>query len=316
MIKDCDLKEIDTSRYKDKILELKDKINRIKDINPKIKIVETLINNNKINVVQEGFLLAGTKQRVAELFVKKLIENEKKDNNKTIDTILYVGTFNGFGAVAVAFAAYRLNISSRIYLSSVPTGFNKEETTEKILESRQILTSLALDAKIYLCNNYVDARNQMYTELNRNKNFYRISMGLNDDKKIMVNLLAEQIKKAIKETKLQTIENPRIWMVAGSGGILMSLNKALRGFTIFVFLTGGGRYIKNVIKFIKNKNKYNKIIILNNNEKKEYENNYYDSVYKYDDNIIPYIEKYGKKDDFIWNVASDKLSIFDLNMFT
>lgn len=312
MIRNCNLDEINISSYKHKILNLKDKISKIKDINPPIKIIETVINNNKVNVIQEGYLLAGTKQRVAELFTKKVIENEKK-KNKIIDTLVYIGTFNGFGAVAVAFAAYRLNISSRIYLSSIPTGFNKKELIDKILESRQILTLLALNANIYLCDNYISARNLMYEGLDNNNNFYRIPMGLNDDKKIMVNLLAEQIKKAIKGSKLETIENPRLWMVAGSGGILMSLNKALKGFTIFVYLTGGGKYIKNVIKFLNKKNEYNKIIILNNNKKEEYQNNYYDSIHKYDDSIIPYIEKSGKKNDFIWNVASDKLNILEIN---
>ena len=40
--------------------------------NPKLEIEEVKINNKILNKVQDGKLIAGTKQRVAKLFIKNI----------------------------------------------------------------------------------------------------------------------------------------------------------------------------------------------------------------------------------------------------
>jgi hypothetical protein len=79
------------------------KIDKIRNLNPKLRILEIKINNKKINIIDDSKLLTGTKMRVATKFLKYIIKN----NNK-IDTFVYSGNYNGFGAVSVAFACYKL----------------------------------------------------------------------------------------------------------------------------------------------------------------------------------------------------------------
>ena len=120
-------------------------------------------------------------------------------------------------------------------------------------------------------------------------------MGLNDKDGIMIDLLSKQIKKASKNTVLEELNkqnNLRIWLVAGSGGIAMSIKKAFPNSVLFLLLTGGGEYKNNVIKWAKSQN--NVTILNNNNLPNINVKKYYSSVKNYDDLIIPYVIKYGK----------------------
>ena len=122
----------------------------------------------------------------------------------------------------------------------------------EILNSRQVLTMLALDARIYLCSNYREAKNNSYQAAYLdNDDYFDIPMGLNDLDNIMINMLSEQIKHALKGTILQKTKKPRIWLVAGSGGILMSVAEAVGNCKMFIYLTGGGKYIRRVISYIR-----------------------------------------------------------------
>lgn len=312
MITNCKNEEILLNKkQKKKIDVIKKYVSKMKDINPRLKILPVKINKIEINLIQEGFLVAGTKQRVAELFVKYVKKNLKKEG-KEINTIVYTGSYNGFGGVATAFAAHRLGLKSEIYLSPVGTGKYEASSLKEILSSRQILTMIALNSHVYLCSNYREAKDNSYQAAYLdNDDYFDIPMGLNDLDNIMISILSKQIKKAIKETILEKIKKPRIWLVAGSGGILMSIAEAIKDCKIFVYLTGGGKYIKRVVNYIKESKK--DITILNKfNKSIDYTNHYYDSIYKYDDQIIPYLKKFGKTGDFVWNVASDSLEMYGL----
>ena len=103
--------------------------------------------------------------------------------------------------------------------------------------------------------------------------------------------------------------NLRIWLVAGSGGIAMSILKAFPNAKLFLYLTGSGRYRKIVNEWGR---KEKNVTILDNdkvlnesNINKKNRSKYYSSVKNYDDMIWPYVKKYGKDGDFIWNVSSD-----------
>jgi hypothetical protein len=298
-----------TNKYlnNDKIKLLEKKINSCVD-NPKIIINEIkLLNNKTINIIQDGVLLAGTKQRVVKLFLKKILKKNPK-----IKTILYAGICNGFGPVASAYGAYKLGLNCEVFLSKTPDFTNKN-----IIESRQINTLHALNAKIHLCPTYQEARQLEYKnstiEVKKNvwntlPEYYIVPMGLNDDDEIMINLLSKQIIKASKNTILQNYINPRFWLVSGSGGIAMSILKAFPNAQLFILLTGGGKYKKNVYEWAKKQK--NVFIIKNESQldnKKERNDRhlYYSSVSSYDDLIWPYVKKYALQNDFIWNVASD-----------
>ncbi len=282
--------------------------------NPPIKIDDVHISGSRtIHVIQDGYLLAGTKQRVATLFVKKILQ--LLPDSKKIKTLCYAGASNGFGAIATSYAARSLGLNAEIFLGN-PSG---------ITNTRQINTILALGAELHLCPSYRNARNQEFKMTNNPQGtskwetlpeYYIVPMGLNDEKGIMIDLLSKQIKKASKGTILDLKNNSskRIWLVAGSGGILQALYKAFPKNQYYVYLTGGGSYKKEVLKFIKTQKKEGKeanIFIVNDWKINSNPDNLnrskmkYPSIIDYDYLVYPYVNKYGRDGDFIWNVAAD-----------
>ena len=143
-----------TNENNEKIELIKKKINRNKD-NPKLIIEQITFPNKTINLIQDGYLIAGTKQRVAVLFMKKILQK-----NKLIKTLLYSGSSNGFGAIATAYAAFKLDLKSLIFING-PKDINN---------TRQINTLLALNAQVYLCPTYVQARDLKYSISDSPKN--------------------------------------------------------------------------------------------------------------------------------------------------
>ena len=296
-----------------KIKEITKKLKKTED-NPPLHIITLkLPNNNKINLIQDSVLITGTKQRVVSNFIKNII-----DKNKDIKILTYSGSYNGYGGIATAYGAYKLGLESEVFLSEVATGFNERSSFDKIINSRQINTLLALGAKIHLCPDYRTSKNLEYdlsTLVSTNKDtwknkkeYFNVPMGLNDNDKEMVNILSKQIKKASENTILEKTTYKRFWLVAGSGGISQSIRKAFPDCHLFLYLTGGGKYIKKVMEWINNNKN---IVIVNNNPKYDISDvdndykKYYDSVENYDSQIWPYVKKYAKDGDFIWNVASD-----------
>ncbi len=301
-------------------------VSKTNNLNPKLIILPiTLPNGNKINVVQDGLLISGTKTRVAPYLIKKII-----DKNPEIKTFTYKGTYNGYGAVATALAAKLNGYKSELFLSRIPTSSKPvKKTREEIINSRQVITSLSLNAKVHLCDTYRDAKKLQYSlttkEIPGKKNewefingYYNLDMGLLDEKGEMVNILSEKIKEASKGTILSTnINKPRIWLVVGSSGISRSLKKAFPDCILFALLVGGGKYYKKALEWCE---KTKDVIVLNKNENYKLNNKnrelddknveeerikYYESTSGYDDRIWLYVKKYGKDGDFICNVSSD-----------
>jgi len=273
----------------EKIELIKKKIIRNKD-NPKLIIEQITFPNKKIiNLVQDGYLIAGTKQRVAVLFMKKILHK-----NKQIETLLYSGSSNGFGAIATAYAAFKLGLKSKVFING-----NVNDTN-----TRQINTLLALNAEVNLCPTYAEARDLKYSVSDNPKNVnthYNVPMGLNDENNIMTELLSRQITLAARKTILKNSENTRIWLVGGSGGIAMSIHRAFPAAKLFILLTGAGSHKRKVIEWAKK----TKNISLIKDLHLENTVTYYSSVKNYDDLIVPYVIKYGRNNDFIWNVSSD-----------
>lgn len=226
---------------------------------------------------------------MAVLFMKKILQK-----NKQIKTLLYSGSSNGFGAIATAYAAFKLGLKSQVFL-------NGHETNT---DTRQINTLLALNAEVNLCPTYAEARDLKYSisdDKNNLNTHYNVPMGLNDENNIMIDLLSRQLTLASRKTILKNSENTRIWLVAGSGGIAMSIHKAFPSAKLFLLLTGAGSHKRKVIEWAK---KTKNISIIKDLELKN-DVIYYSSVKNYDDLIVPYVIKYGRNNDFIWNVSSD-----------
>lgn len=192
-------------------------IKKKKSVNPRLKIDKFVLpGGRQINVCQDGELIAGTKQRVVVKFVKHMLSKNPK-----IEYLVYAGICNGFGPVATAYAANKLKLKSIVFLA------RKENMTKgEIVSSRQISTIHALGGQIYLCNDYRSARLKEYefasivlsdkTWKDREE-FLVLPMGLNDEKKVMVKMLAGQLKNAIKKLqskKLQIYEFGWLWALA------------------------------------------------------------------------------------------------------
>jgi len=313
------IKLLDNKIIKDnkEVKEIKKKIKN-QEINPKLTVIELELDNKKILLVQEGLLLSGTKQRVATKFIEKI-----QSKNKEIKTLVYAGAYNGFGAVATAYAAHKLGLKSKVFLSEMKNGMKERSLYEDIINSRQIITLQLLESDIYLCENYRTAKELEYdysTIPTKNRenwltkpNYYIVPMGLNDEEGIMIELLHKQIIEAIKKTAKLKIDintyNGTIWCVSGSGGIVQALHKVFKKAKFCIYLTGGGKYYNKVLQWVNknnitilnnNKDYYIKDIIFSNDYKK-----YYKSVDNYDSLIWPWVKKYSKNDDILWNVSSD-----------
>jgi hypothetical protein len=289
------------------VLLMKKHMKKQKSINPKLKIEKfTLPDGRTFKVCQDGDLIAGTKQRFAIKYMKNVLKD-----NPNIKYILYSGLSNGYGNVVTAYAAYKLNIKSILFLAKVHS-----MTDEEIKSSRQVSTIHALNGKIYLCDDYGLAKNKKY-EINDDKNqipkkdHFMVPMGFNDENDTGAKILAKQLKLAIKNTELIKHKKKRFWLVMGVGGLLHALYKLFPNSEFFVYIVSKGRFLEESINWCKshninilnefklNENKLNKL-----NLKRE---DYYNSTKNYDDLIWPYLIQYGKSGDYIWNVASDNI---------
>ena len=282
--------------------KMKKYIKNHKTINPTLKIEEfTLPDGRLFKVCQDDVLIAGTKQRIAVKYIKNLLKE-----NPGIKYIMYSGMCNGYGIVATAYAAYKLNIKSLLFISEI-SGM----TRKQIISSRQLSTIHALGGVVYLCNDYKKAaikKWETYYDINHipKKDHFMLPMGLNDENDSGSKILLKQLKSAIKNTEISLNKNKkRFWLVMGVGGLLHTLYALFPNAEFFVFIVSKGRYLEQSVTWCKNHN----IHILNvfklnkkNNLKRE---NYYNSTKNYDDLIWPYLLQYGKSGDYIWNVSSD-----------
>ena len=262
------------------------------DDNPDIQVIP--LGQNSF-VIQDGSLLVGTKQRVALPLVKSLIKGAPN-----VQYLTYSGTANGFGAVAVAYAAFRLGIRVRVFL-------NSSENVRIVERTRQICTLLALGAEVFLCDSYNEAKELKYRFVDSSPQgaVFMVPMGLLTPQ--MPILLSKQILKASHSYTSQ-LSSANIWLVAGTGGILQALVKAFPKAIFHVLLTGAGKYKKNAIQFV-HSHKNVHIIRCDRGLEEEERNNItlYDSVKGYDDRIVPYFLKYADMNNinYIWNVGTD-----------
>lgn len=282
----------------DKINIVEDIIKKKLDNNPEFVIENISSNGKNFKVIQDGYLLTGTKQRVATLYLSKILD-------PSIHTISYTGTYNGFGAVAVSYAAHLLNLKCLIFLSQIPISKNPYKVDKKtIYDTRQINTMYALGSEIYLCPDFKLARQKEYDMTmkpgkgwrNNFDGYFNVPLGLNDKDGLMIELLSERLK----ESNNIITNNSRIWLVAGSGGIMKAIRKAFPDAKMFVLFVGGEKHFNELNNWSKN----NDVLLfkdtLNNDNDLPYK-----SINNYDGRIWKYVKKYGKNNDIIWNIAFD-----------
>jgi hypothetical protein len=297
------------------MLDMFRKILKRSSVNPKFIINEININDKQINIVQENYLIAGTKGRVSQLLLKNILKN-----NPDVKTLTYCGSFNGFGALATAYSAYKQGLNCEVFISKMATNSKPRELSKNNLyNSRQIITLIGLNAKIHLCPDFRTARKLQYSITTKEikpgtweliNGYYNIDMGLLDKEGIMPQLLSKQLVKASKNTILGVSGKKTFWLVAGTSGIAQSIVRAFPDSIINILLVGGGKYLEESMKWLKSQK--NVVILSNELDKEELRNNrakYYKSTSGYDDRIWPYVKAYGKDGDFVWNVGADEFEI-------
>jgi hypothetical protein len=165
-----------------------------------------------VHVVQDGHLLAGTKQRVAVDAVRNLLQPDTK-------TVFDAGLYNGFGAVASAFAAKRLGLRCVVFVAKLRPG----QALNDVEQSRQVSTMKELGASVHIFPTYLKARRAEFEMADADPSCLVMPLGLKDDAGFMVSLLSERLKSAA--SGIPAVEAARrIWVVSGSGGVAAALH--------------------------------------------------------------------------------------------
>ena len=246
-----------------------------------------------VHVVQDGHLLAGTKQRVAVDAVRNLLQPGTK-------TVLYAGVYNGFGAVAAAFAARRLGLRCAVFVAKLRPG----QAAQEVERSRQVTTIRGLGASAVVYSTYLEARRAEYAMADADPACLVLPLGLKDESGFTVNLLAERVKEAA--IGVAAVESARrIWVVSGSGGVAAALHAAFPAARIMVLPTGGAKHREKVRRWAAKESGVQVVQEERGLSASGDVVKYYDSVVEYDAKLWPYVKKYGMGGDVVWNVASD-----------
>jgi hypothetical protein len=122
-----------------------------------------------------------------------------------------------------------------------------------------------------------------------------IPFGLDDE--IFIQLLADNIGIAVRETGIDSSNSPsRLWLVAGSGTILLALAK-LWPQTHFLILQVGKEIYPDILERVPHKTLYvsNIPFYQETNDPPPYP-----SIGK----LWTYVKRYGQEGDVVWNVAA------------
>ena len=214
--------------------------------------------------------------------------------------MLYAGVYNGFGAVAAAFAARRLGLRCAVFVAKLRPG----QAAQEVERSRQVTTIRGLGASAVVYSTYLEARRAEYAMADADPACLVLPLGLKDESGFTVNLLAERVKEAA--IGVAAVESARrIWVVSGSGGVAAALHAAFPTARILVLPTGGAKHREKVRRWAA---KESGVQIVQEERGLSASGDvvkYYDSVVEYDAKLWPYVKKYGMGGDVIWNVASD-----------
>lgn len=247
-----------------------------------------------VHVVQDGHLLAGTKQRVAVDAVRNLLQPDTK-------TVLYAGVYNGFGAVATAFAARRLGLRCVVFVAKLHPG----QASNEVERSRQVSTMKELGARVHLFPTYAEARRAEFEMADADPTCLVLPLGLRDDAGFTVKLLSERMREAA--IGVPAVEAARrIWVVSGSGGVAAALHAAFPAVRIMILPTGGAKHRERVRLWAAKEAGVQVVREERSLSASGDVAKYYDSVVDYDAKLWPYIKKYGMAGDVVWNVASDE----------
>ena len=249
----------------------------------KCKIDDNLIT---VNVIRDDMLIGGTKQRAAYEFVCSRSENE----------IVYAGPATGFAQLALAFACCKAKKQFIGFMQGRQNGCFP--ITEKA-------STYGANITIYSCQ-LIDVQSKAEEYAATHSNAFLCPFGLECDE--YREILVKQIKNALPEN----FDAPkRIWLAVGSGTLLRAL-ASIWTETIFMPVRVGKRFWEDqfepsVWKRLGDGMDLEELACKQSfyEPVDEYLRPPYPSVNTYDAKVWQFIRKYGKNDDYIWNVAKD-----------
>jgi hypothetical protein len=238
------------------------------DKNPPVIMKSIEYNNNVFNLISDGFLPGGTKQRAWQMFT-----NVKEDE------LVYAGPSNGFAQVALAISAKLHNKNFTMFLSNVSKITNRAR-----MYGANIIILYKTPLKLL---------QRKATDYAKKNNSYLVPFGLDTTsfKENLYNQLSNNIK-------LDTTKKYNIWLVGGSATLVNVLYKLFPNSNFNLVQVGKKIWPDQV-------NKKTKIYIA---PEKFWEATKmlppYPSVSNYDAKVWQFVSKYGKNNDIIWNVAA------------
>ena len=258
------------------------------NFNPPLKISEFLVKDNiEVNVIDDGVLLGGTKQRA----ILKFINHYDK-----YDEFVYAGPATGFAQVALTMACVKLRKTATLFI-----------VNHLNYDPRLTFWCQKMGANIFMYYGKLEiAQKEADNYVNSKKETtFLIPFGLKDP--VYANFLEEELLKVIP----RELNPKRLWLAVGSGTLLRVLAKIWKNTEFYPVKVGRNlwedQYKPEVWKRMGGKERI---------EKLQYPENFfvtvpnfmlppYQSVDNYDAKVWPQVYQFGKNGDYIWNVASD-----------
>lgn len=245
--------------------------------NPKLKITDVIYKNKKFKVLDDSYLIGGTKQRALVPFLNIIPEKN----------IVYAGPSTGYAQVALAYSGKIVNKNIVLFFSSFSKKFELTKKAKKLNPTIEIiilnksLKNIEKDAEDY-CK--------------KNKSCYLIPFGGRFP--AYTQLLSKKIIEAYSKKEREKVK--RLWLVIGSAAVLTALYDVFPNAYFFPVQVGRKVYQDIIdIKRTKWPPYISKINFIDNAIKQPS----YKTVKNYDAKLWEFVEKYGKNGDYIWNVA-------------
>lgn len=246
--------------------------------------------------IRDDVLFAGTKQRAAHEYVRRLREREPD-----VHTLLYTGAFNGYGPVAAACAAQQHGLKALLLLDRHAVGAPPGARTPSkgvVMRSLPVTKALKCGATIELMPHWgrLVARGK---EAAAAPGVHWLPLGMAD--RDFHEALVAALIEARKGSPLEGDDPARIWVVGGVGALAGALAEVFAGSEIAVVSASASdkrrAKLAEMAAGIANLRVYDL--------PREAENMVppYPSVQGYDSRAWAAAVTLGADGDFVWNVA-------------
>jgi len=193
------------------------------NFNPEIVCKEYKVNSKTLTVVQDDKLYAGTKQRAVVEYTKKLLAD-----NTNIDTLLYSGSFSGFGPLAAALGGNYCGINVELVLDLNPVGGGRRATKSQAHRYTPVIRAKELGANVRFVEDW-GRLNRVAGKIATKPGVHWLPLGLDDD------VFLEELTKAIKQALPDGMPHYKnIWVVGGVGLLARVLANVFPNSTINV----------------------------------------------------------------------------------